>query len=115
MLDQNFCEALEHKVSEALAHLADKKLNGLWCDGILLSEPDSHYSQKFINDNRQTKLKAYVGYDGQTSYILILKFGPKALSRYARNLDILLSIPSTDLDNWFFIDVDSKTIEIQLD
>lgn len=114
MLDQDFCEALESKVSEALANLADKKFNGLWCDGILISEPDSHYSQKFINDNRQTKLKAYVGYDGQDSYILALKFGPKALNRYARNLDILVCIPETDFDNWFFIDIERKTIEIQL-
>lgn len=114
MLDQDFCEALEYKVSEALANLADKKLNGLWCDGILSSEPDSHYSQKFINDNRHIKMKAYVGYDGQGSYTLTLKFGPKALSRYARNLEILTCIPETDFDNWFFIDTNAKKIEMQL-
>lgn len=114
MLDQDFCEALEYKVSEALANLTEKNLNELWCDGILLSEPNSHYSQKFINDNRQTTLKAFVGRNGQTPYILTLKFGPQALSRYALNLNILTCVPETDVANWFSIDVNTKTIEMQL-
>lgn len=114
MLDKHFCEALEYKISEALANTANEKVKGFWCDGVLLSEPDQCYSQKFINDNRQTKLQAYVGKDGQTIYTLYLKLGPQALSRYARGLDIVTCMPETDVDTWFYIDVNRKTIEIQL-
>jgi hypothetical protein len=60
-------------------------------------------------------MKAYVGKDGQTVYSLTLKFGSKALSRYARNLDIVECIPQTDFENWFKIDITKKEIEIQLD
>jgi hypothetical protein len=115
MLDQDFCDALEYKISAALANTDDEKVKGFWCDGVLLCEPDNHYSQKFINDNRQTTLEAYFGQDGQTLYTLTLYFGPKSLSRYARNLDILTCVPETDCTNWLFIDVDTKTLEIQLD
>jgi len=115
MLDQDFCEMLEYKISEALENISDEKVKGFWCDGVLLSEPDSYYSQKFINDNRQTKIKAYIGKDGQGDYSLTLKFGSKALSRYARNLDIAECIPHADFEKWFSIDTSKQEIEIQLD
>ena len=115
MLDQDFCGTLEYKVCQALKNAEDENIKGFWCDGVLLSEPDKYYSQKFINDNRQVKMKAFVGRDGQASYSLILKFGNKALSRYARNLDIIECIPQTSLEDWFKIDIFKKEIEIQLD
>ena len=115
MLDQDFCEMLEYKICEVLENIRNEKVNGFWCDGVLLSEPDSYYSQKFINDNRRAKLKAYVGKDGQGIYSLTLNFGNKSLSRYARNLDIAECIPHTDFDKWFSIDTSKQEIEIQLD
>jgi hypothetical protein len=115
MLDQDFCETLEYKISEALENISDEKVKGFWCDGVLLSEPDKYYSQKFINDNRQVKMKAYVGKDGQGNYGLTLKFGSNALSRYARNLDVAECIPKSDFEKWFSIDTSKQEIEIQLD
>ena len=88
MLDQDFCETLEYRICDALENIKDERVKGFWCDGVLLSEPDNYYSQKFINDSRRTKLKAYVGKSGQDVYSLTLKFGNKALSRYAKNLDM---------------------------
>jgi hypothetical protein len=115
MLDQNFREALEYRICDALANSQDEEVIGLWCDGVLLSEPDDHYSQKFVNDNRQVKMQARIGKDGQSLYSLTLRFGTKALSRFARKLDIIECIPQTDLENWFRIDTLMKEIEVQLD
>ena len=115
MLDQSFCETLEYKICEALENISDDKVKGFWCDGVLPSEPDNHYSQKFINNYRQAKMKAYLGKDGQTAYDLTLKFGNKALSKYARNLDMDDCIPQTEIKKWFSIDVSKRTIEILLD
>lgn len=115
MLDQDFCDILEYRISDALENISDEDVKGFWCDGVLLSELDNYYSQKFINDNRQVKMKAHVGKDGQTVYSLTLKFGNKSLSRYARSLDIVECIPQTDFENWFKIDTSKKEIEIQLD
>jgi hypothetical protein len=115
MLDQDFCEYLEYVICKALEHSDNDQIKGFWCDGILLSQPDSSYSQKFVNDNRQVKLKAFIGKDGQTEYELTLRFGNKALSLFSRNLDIKECVPNSDKQNWFNIDTKRNKIEIQLD
>lgn len=115
MLDQDFCEFLEYEICKAFEHSNDEQIKGFWCDGVLLSQPSNTYSQKSVNDNRQITLKAYIGKDGQTEYELTLKFGNKALCRFARNLDIKECVPNTDIRNWFNIDIKQNKIEIQLD
>ena len=115
MLDQDFCEFLEYQICKAIEHSDNSQIKGFWCDGIVLNQPDSSYSQKSVNNNRQVILKAFIGKDGQTEYELVLKFGNKALSRFERNLDIKECVPSPDNQNWFTIDTKRKKIEIQLD
>jgi hypothetical protein len=115
IINQDFCEFLEYEICKAFEFSDNDQIKGFWCDGILLNQPDSSYSPKFVNDNRQVKLKAFIGKDGQTEYELTLKFGNKALSRYARNLDIKECVPSPDKLNWIDIDTKRNKIEIQLD
>lgn len=102
ILDQEFLETLEYKICEALKSIDDESIKRCWC-------------QKSINDTRQAGMKAFIGYDGQTVHSLTLKFWSKALSRYARNLDIVQCIAEALPENWFYIDVDKKEVEIQLD
>ncbi len=115
MITQEFCEFLEYEICTAFEHSDNEEIKGFWCDGVSLSEVDYRYSQKFVNDNREITLKAFIGKDGQTQYELTLKFGNKALSRYARSLDIKECIPNPDKPNWFNIDIIRKKIEIRLD
>ena len=115
MIDRDFCEFLEYEICKAFEHSDNDEIKGFWCDGVLTDQPDSYYSQKFVNDNREVKLKAFIGKDGQTEYELNLKFGNKSLSRYARNLDIKECVPNPDKQNWFDIDTKRYKIEIQLD
>ena len=112
MLDQGFCEYLEYEICKAFELSENELIKGFWCDGVLLNQT---YSQKVINDNRQIVLKAFIGKEGQTEYELTLKFGNKALSRFARNLDIKECVPNSDKLNWFTIDTKRNKIEIQLD
>ncbi len=115
IIDQDFCEFLEYEICNAIEHSDNDEIKGFWCDGVLTDQPDSYYSQKFVNDNREVKLKAFIGKDGQTEYELTLKFGNKALSRYARNFDIKECVPNADKQNWFEIDIKRNKIDIQLD
>ncbi|MGQ3012450.1 MAG: hypothetical protein ACT6QS_01975 [Flavobacteriales bacterium] len=114
MLDREFRDFLECAICKAFEHSDDDKIKGFWCDGILLSEPDSAYSLKSVNDTRQVRLKAFIGRDGQTEYELTLKFGNKALSRFARNLDIGVCVSDADDPSWFDIDTKRYKMEIQL-
>jgi hypothetical protein len=78
MLNQDFCVFLEYEICKAFEHSDNDQIKGFWCDGVLLNQPNYTYSQKFVNDNRQVKLKAFIGKGGQTEYELILRFGKKA-------------------------------------
>jgi hypothetical protein len=73
------------------------------------------YSRKSVNDKRQVVMSAYMGPTGQDKYELILKFGKEALSRYARGLDISECVPSPESDDWWDVEIDRRTILIQLD
>jgi hypothetical protein len=115
MIDDDLCIFLEYHLGEAFANSDKEEVRSFWCDGVLLSEPDKCYSKKFINDNRQTTLKAFIGKDGGTAYELILKFGRRALSRFARDLDISICVPDAEKPDWFNIDTKNRKIEIQLD
>lgn len=115
IIDQDFCEFLEYEICKAFEHSDNNEVKGFWCDGVLTDQPDNYYSQKFVNDNREVKLKAFIGKDGQTEYELTLKFGNKSLSRYASNLDIKECVPNANKQNWFEIDSKRNKIDIQLD
>ena len=86
MLDQDFCNFLEYHLSRAFSYSPDDSIRSLWCDGILLPSNENEYSKKTINDKRQVELKAFIGKDGQGEYSMLMKFGRKSLSKYARDL-----------------------------
>jgi hypothetical protein len=60
-------------------------------------------------------LTAFIGKTGQDKYELTLNFGQKALSKYARGLDILECVPNPQNLNSFMIDTEKHQIIIQLD
>ncbi len=115
MLDNKFCELLEYKLSMVFKNSADDKVENFWCDGILLPASENEYSKKFVNDNRQVAMTAFIGLTGQDKYELILKFGNKSLSRYARDLDISECLPNLEMNNYFGIDLENQRILMQLD
>lgn len=114
-LNADFLSTLEHSIRQALRHLDTDETKGFWCDGILLSEGNAHYSIKSVNANRSVKLKAFLGKDGQTPYELTLLFGGHALSRYARDLSLEDCIPDRPADEWIAVDTAKKQITVHLD
>lgn len=114
MLDNEFCYFLEYRICDLLENSNDDRLKGFWCDGVYLPLFENNYSQKYVNDNRQIILKAHIGKDGQQEYKLTMNFGPKALSKYARNLDIKECVPNPDSENCFAIDIEKLKMELQL-
>lgn len=115
MLDNKFCEFLEHEMSKAFAKSNNDRVKGFWCDGILLPTFENEYSKKFVNDNRKIVMTAFIGISGQDKYELTLKFGNKALSKFARDLGITECVPNSENTDWFDIDIKGQTILIQLD
>ena len=115
MLDQNFCEFLEYEITKALSESTDERLKGFWCDGVLLPHNENEYSMKSVNDNRQVVMTVFTGRTGQDKYVLTIRFGRKALRRYARDLRLEECMPNTADNNCLEIDTVNKKIVIQLD
>ena len=112
MLDEDFCSDLEWKIG--FHDSPDPRVRGFWCDGVLLPDNPAEYSLKTVNDKRQITLTAYIGRTGQDIYQLVLLFGPKALSRYARGLNILECIPDLENEDWWDVDIEQRILWLQL-
>lgn len=115
MLDKKFCEFLEYEISKAFKNSTNDKVKHFWCDGVLLPSQASEYSRKYVIDNRQIIMTAFIGLSGQDKYELTLKFGKKSLSKYARHLDISECVPNPENNNWLDIDIERQEISIQLE
>jgi len=115
MLDGHFCTFLEYKMGGAFQKSNRELVRGFWCDGVLLPTSEEDYSKKSVNDKRQVVMTAYIGKTGQDIYELTLRFGKKALSRYARDLDISECLPDSEHDDWWDVDINHRAIWIQLD
>lgn len=114
MIDENFYELLEQKIGDALENSDNEEARHFWCDGVLPGF-EHEYAKKYVNDNRKILMTAYLGKTGQDLYQLTLHFGPRALSRYARGLDISPCMPESHSRNWFEIDIPKRNIWIHLD
>jgi hypothetical protein len=115
MLDDDFLVKMEWEIiPNALEEIGNPDTSGCWCDGVMITV-DTNDTKKFVNDKRHITLKAFMCREqGVEEYDLILLFGPKALSRYARELSILECIPNAPASEWFYFDVQKQTMEIQL-
>lgn len=114
MLNEDFCIDIEYYLCNVFENRENEATRGFWCDGVLLSESENHYSPKYVNEHRQVTLKAFIGKDGQSEYVLILHFGDKSLSRLARNLSLKEYLPSINQLDRFQIDTQQKRIDIML-
>ena len=114
MLHKDFCTFLEYHLTKTFSNSNDPLIKELWCDGILLPTNENDYSKKSINENREVTLKAFIGKEGQDEYSMLMKFGNKSLSKYARDLDIKNCVPGIEENSWYEMDVLTKKIIIQL-
>jgi hypothetical protein len=52
MLDLDFFEFIEYFFGKTFEHSDNLETKGFWCDGVMQTESDDCYSQKFVNENR---------------------------------------------------------------
>ncbi len=114
MANHSFYEFLEYELCKAFKLSDNKEISSYWCDGIILSEEEYHTLEKLINNNKEIRLKAFIGKDGQSEYDLTVKFGKKSLVRYQKNGDIQDCFAFLEEKSLFAIDTEKSTIEITL-
>ncbi len=95
-------------------------LKYFWCDGVVDSPYYNHdvnidyLSPEKIMIRKDIVTTAYIGEDGQDLYSLTLKFGHLALEAYQNNKKLIMYLPDMTNSNDLVIDIEKKTIQIQL-
>jgi hypothetical protein len=112
--NEEFCSELEYRLTRFFAQSADSKLKGLWCDGILMPSEDSQSIKGKANDRLTILTKAWLGSDGQGEYEMIIRLGQCALRRHAEGANLAECIPGEESVDWVTVNMDKKTIELQL-
>jgi hypothetical protein len=74
----------------------------------------SQLTKKSVNDTRKIVTKAWLGYDEQAEFEMIINFGQCSLRRYAKRSDLTDCLPSEESMDWITLDIERKTIELQL-
>lgn len=108
--NEDFCVELEYHLTRTFGN---SELKGFWCDGISMPS-EIQLSKKRINDQRKILTKAWLGFDGQDEYEMIVHFGRCSLRRYAKGTGLTDCLPSEDSLDWIALDQETKTIELNL-
>ena len=113
--NKEFCARLEYRICHELEKSTDPELKGFWCDGISWLPTEKQLTKKHVNDNRKIETKAWIGKTGQTEFRAIINFGKKALSKYAKEMDLTECIPDLESQaEWIEIDIENKILKIEL-
>ncbi|HEX8020346.1 hypothetical protein [Mucilaginibacter sp.] len=112
--NKDFCVYLEYHLSRVFKNFEDEEIKFFWCDGVVMPFVEEQLTAKSVNGTRKIITKAWIGADGQGEYEMTINFGPKALSRYARGLDLKACVPSEDSLDWITFARDEKKIELWL-
>lgn len=113
--DQDFCHFLEFHLTSAFHNAWDgnHKWERFWCDGIAVPDDIQLYSST-VTKTKQISTKGWFGYDGQTLYVVTVKFGSKALSGYLKGFSLIEFVPAYDTLNWITLDMENHEIELRL-
>lgn len=109
--NEDFCAQLEYHLTRTFGK---SELKGFWCDGISMPVNDSQLAKKYVNDKRKIVTKAWLGYSGQDEYEMTIKLGQYSLRRYSKGTDLLGCLPSDESTDWLTLNIEKKTIELQL-
>ncbi|MFC6998462.1 hypothetical protein [Rufibacter roseus] len=109
-MDENFCSALEYRLSRLFRKSDKKEIRSLWCDGIspAIEPGDNPIKSKRI------QTKAWIGKDGQEEYSMTILLGYEAIGQNLNGENMIEAIPEGEGDVWIDINTDSRKITVQL-
>ena len=112
--NEEFYVLLESHITRTLSLSGNPKLKGFWCDGVLPPVANNDIVAEQIVCDRSLQLTGFIGKTGQDRYLLTLHFGPKSISRLARDLTLDICFPTAEDGEWIRCDPAKKTIDVTL-
>lgn len=114
LLNQDFYEDLEYRISHLFNSSDDKNLRCLWCDGVLVPTLREDFIHHEIVKERKLVTQAYFGKDGQDKYELTLKFGEYSFDKFLKGQELTNCIPECLQKENFELDLERKKLIIHL-
>ena len=110
----DFRSTLEYHLGNAFERAEDPELSGFWCDGIYEPLIYGHFTDKNITSINKLTTWAWIGPTAQDQYIMIIKLGRCSRRKALKGLDLNCCLPDANSFDWVDIDVENKTITIEL-
>jgi hypothetical protein len=107
----DFCVKLQGHLCRTFGNSSDEDISQFWCDGMAM--PDQK-TMKSLIETKTLITTAWIGIDGQCKYQMTIKLGEQSLDRLKRGLSLIDCLPGEETFDGISVDIDSKTIEIQL-
>jgi hypothetical protein len=96
MLNQEFRNLLEYRLTAALAESTTPELRRYWCDGVLEPEWEADYLPEHVAHSQRIVLRAWMEGAGTTTapkthqlHPLLLALGPASLKAYLERQELL--------------------------
>jgi hypothetical protein len=96
------------------ANSTDKEIKRLWCDGVMMPFYDIELTRENVIKTKKIITTAWIGFDGQGKYDMIIKLGKNSIEACERNLNLTDCLPGDESLKWIVIDERQSKIELQL-
>ncbi|MDY7393912.1 hypothetical protein UMM65_01525 [Aureibaculum sp. 2210JD6-5] len=113
MISENFCQILEHKITQTFSNENDRELKSFWCDGVAKPENEVNFNSEYVEQKSEVELRAWFGETGQEVYKVILRLGENSKNKILNNSEIIDCIPEVN-ENWIELNEENKTLIINL-
>ncbi|HWZ04084.1 MAG TPA: hypothetical protein VNX40_10785 [Mucilaginibacter sp.] len=111
--DEDFCSHLEYHLCRTFYNSPDEEIYSLSCDGVDVPY-ENHLTTKRVIETKEIATMAWVGTDGQGRYEMIIKLGENSLNNFKKGLSLIECIPSEESLDWITINIEKRTIQLQL-
>lgn len=110
----NFCTLLDYRLTRAFENARGaNKFAYVWCDGVEMPDTNDVSMEKFMAA-REIFTRAWLGYTGQDIYKMTIRLGEKSWGKCLKGHGLVRCLPSDKSVNWVDLDVENRTIVLQL-
>jgi Uncharacterised protein family (UPF0158) len=109
----DFCVYLEYHLCRTFQNSPDKRFRWFGCDGVDMPSLNS-LSVENITKTKKIETLAWMEINGQKRYVMIIKLGPGSMKNYIESLSLIDCLPSEESLDWVTLEIEKKTIELQL-
>lgn len=109
----DFCQRLEYHLCQAFRNSGGKDLKWIWCDGVEVPDAGNQTIESLI-ETKEIVTLAWIGATGQDKYKMVIRLGNKSLEKCLKGLSMVKCLPSDKSIDWVDIDIENKSITLQL-